>query len=127
MLSALRTTRVADIGLSDQAAGVVVAINTLGCALGSLLGGWLGDQMAARFPDTGRVWVAQASVLSGILLSVVIFTCVRPCPAPSFLPLTPCAQRAACRLSPCWRLPAPLPRPSLLWRPTDPPCGGPYP
>jgi MFS family permease len=53
------------IGLSDAHAALATAMSTVGCALGSVLGGWLGDVAAARDPDVGRVRVAQVRVVVG--------------------------------------------------------------
>jgi hypothetical protein len=39
------------------------------CAQGALLGGFIGDRMARRMPDSGRIFTAQASVASGIPLT----------------------------------------------------------
>ena len=41
------------------------------CA-GGLLGGFIGDAAAARFPDHGRIAVTQVSVVSGVPLSLLL-------------------------------------------------------
>ena len=61
------------VGLSNFNAAVVTTCGIVGNGFGNLLGGWLGDQAARRYPDTGRVRVAQTSVLMGILHTPIIF------------------------------------------------------
>jgi hypothetical protein len=39
------------------------------CPQGALLGGFIGDRMARRLPDSGRIFTAQFSVASGIPLT----------------------------------------------------------
>ena len=41
------------------------------CA-GGLLGGFIGDAAAKRFPDHGRIAVTQVSVVSGVPLSLLL-------------------------------------------------------
>lgn len=60
------------IGMSDAYASLLVSV-FLGCtAFGGLLGGWLGDFAAARYPDYGRIAVCQLSVFAGVPLSLVL-------------------------------------------------------
>ena len=59
---------------------------------GGLLGGFIGDAAAARFPDHGRIAVTQVSVVSGVPLSLLLmkarFSSVRA-------PALACSCRAA--------------------------------
>ncbi len=44
-----------------------------GGGLGGLLGGWIGDRAAARFPDHGRIVATQFSVIVGVPFSLLLF------------------------------------------------------
>lgn len=57
------------IGMSDFSASMLVSLFFGAVALGNLLGGWVGDRAASRFPNTGRIAVTQFSVFIGIPLS----------------------------------------------------------
>lgn len=57
------------IGMSDLSASMLVSLFFGAVALGNLLGGWVGDRAASRFPNTGRIAVTQFSVFIGIPLS----------------------------------------------------------
>eukprot|EP00270_Netrium_digitus_P010480 TRINITY_DN3257_c1_g1_i1.p1 TRINITY_DN3257_c1_g1~~TRINITY_DN3257_c1_g1_i1.p1 ORF type:complete len:399 (+),score=62.68 TRINITY_DN3257_c1_g1_i1:33-1199(+) len=60
------------IGFSHNAAAFLMAIFSVGCAGGALLGGWLGDQAARRLPNAGRILCAQFSAFAGIPFSWVL-------------------------------------------------------
>ena len=57
------------IGMSDFNASMLVSLFFGAVALGNLLGGWVGDKAASRFPNAGRIAVTQFSVFIGIPLS----------------------------------------------------------
>ena len=57
------------IGMSDFSASLLVSLFFGAVALGNLLGGWVGDKAASRFPNAGRIAVTQFSVFIGIPLS----------------------------------------------------------
>ncbi|KAL3131696.1 hypothetical protein ABBQ38_007988 [Trebouxia sp. C0009 RCD-2024] len=57
------------IGMSDFSASMLVSLFFGAVALGNLLGGWVGDRAASRFPNGGRIAVTQFSVFIGIPLS----------------------------------------------------------
>ena len=59
-------------GMSDLSASMLVALFYGAVALGNLLGGWVGDRAASKFPNTGRIAVTQFSVFIGIPLSWLI-------------------------------------------------------
>lgn len=44
-----------------------------GGGLGGLMGGWIGDRAAARFPDHGRIVATQFSVIVGVPFSLLLF------------------------------------------------------
>ena len=67
--------------------GTVVAflfvLRSVGGAAGTLFGGWFGDYMHARYPDHGRVFVAQMTVFLGIPAMVTVLHAI-PQDASSF-------------------------------------------
>ncbi|KAF6251986.1 hypothetical protein COO60DRAFT_1555686 [Scenedesmus sp. NREL 46B-D3] len=56
-------------GFSDSTASLLVATFGAGVAGGALLGGAVGDRMAQRLPNNGRIFTAQISVFCGIPLT----------------------------------------------------------
>jgi len=58
--------------LSDSAAGIIASAMVFGSFFGNTIGGHLGDYMDAKWHRHGRVVVAQASVLMGLLLMMAI-------------------------------------------------------
>lgn len=61
------------LGMSDAAASGLVATYLVGGGFGGLLGGWVGDFAAKKFPDHGRVAATQFSVAMGIPFTIIIF------------------------------------------------------
>jgi hypothetical protein len=61
------------LGFSDVKASLMRAIFYVGTSCGTLLGGILGDIASTLFPDSGRILVAQTSVVSGLPLSILLF------------------------------------------------------
>ena len=55
-------------GFGSATAAAIAATFGAGVAGGALLGGFIGDRMARRLPDSGRILTAQASVAAGIPL-----------------------------------------------------------
>lgn len=49
------------LGFSDLAASSLIVVFGAGCAMGGLLGGSLGDAMARRLPNNGRILTCQLS------------------------------------------------------------------
>ncbi|KAK9902677.1 hypothetical protein WJX75_002341 [Coccomyxa subellipsoidea] len=60
------------LGFSDFAASLLMAVFAGGCAVGSLIGGSLGDYCARVWPERGRIMAAQFSVACGLPLSVLL-------------------------------------------------------
>lgn len=58
------------MGFSSGGASSLVAIFTFGCALGGIIGGFLGDYAAKKSENHGRIIVGQASILFGLPLTV---------------------------------------------------------
>jgi len=67
-------------GLGSYQAAFVSTLGRATQGLGQLLGGYVGDVSAARWPHHGRPLVAQISVLSGIPLAWIIFQTINPSP-----------------------------------------------
>ncbi|CAN6181783.1 unnamed protein product [Urochloa humidicola] len=67
------------VGLSQWETTVVVGLNCLSVGLGSLLAGFARDLAARRFPDAGRVAMAQASNSSTVPLAAFLLLLARCC------------------------------------------------
>lgn len=61
------------MGMSNAAASSLVATYLLGGGLGGLLGGWIGDRAAGRWPDHGRISATQFSVIVGVPFALLLF------------------------------------------------------
>lgn len=61
------------LGMSDAQASFLVALFLAGTAFGGLLGGFVGDAAAKRFPMHGRIAVTQFSVGIGIPFACLVF------------------------------------------------------
>ncbi len=59
-------------GYSDWHASLLVAMFGLSTAIGSFVGGFLGDVASVNDSDTGRINVAQFSTVLGLVLSIVL-------------------------------------------------------
>ena len=71
-----------------------------GGGLGGLLGGWIGDCAARRFPDHGRIVATQFSVIVGVPFALLLFKVgPRLARAPGTPPPT---SRHTCLLSAAW-------------------------
>ncbi|XP_024525802.1 uncharacterized protein LOC9644682 [Selaginella moellendorffii] len=57
------------IGFGHKGAAMLVGLFSMGNAFGALLGGWIGDQAARRYPNSGRIMCAQFSSFMGIPFS----------------------------------------------------------
>mmetsp|Transcript_21506 Transcript_21506/g.51310 ORF Transcript_21506/g.51310 Transcript_21506/m.51310 type:complete len:506 (+) Transcript_21506:414-1931(+) len=60
------------LGFSDWHASILVAMFGLSTAIGSFIGGLLGDIASVASSNNGRIIVAQVSTFCGIVLSVVL-------------------------------------------------------
>mmetsp|Transcript_16591 Transcript_16591/g.43015 ORF Transcript_16591/g.43015 Transcript_16591/m.43015 type:complete len:537 (+) Transcript_16591:330-1940(+) len=60
------------MGFSDWHASLLVATFGMSTAVGSFLGGLIGDIASVTHAENGRIMVAQISTVSGILLSAVL-------------------------------------------------------
>jgi MFS family permease len=62
-----------EIGFDPFLAGIAFSTVAIGAAFGNLFGGWIGDRVAKKYPNRGRIAVAQISVFSGIPMMIIIF------------------------------------------------------
>ena len=60
------------MGMSDFQASMLMSMFLGAYGLGTLIGGWVGDAAACRFPDHGRVAVTQFSEFTRIPISWLI-------------------------------------------------------
>ena len=60
------------IGMSDLHAGMLMSMSLGAYGVGNLIGGWVGDAAASRFPDHGRIAVAQFAEFIRIPISWLI-------------------------------------------------------
>ena len=60
------------MGMSDFDASMLMSLFLGATAVGGLLGGWVGDFAASKFPHHGRIAVTQFSVFTGIPMSWLI-------------------------------------------------------
>lgn len=61
------------LGFSDFHASLIASLFLAGTAVGSQIGGILGDWAAKRSPNHGRILVAQFSVGIGVPMSAVVY------------------------------------------------------
>lgn len=61
------------MGWGDGATSMLMGVFGTTGALGGLLGGWLGDIAAQKYPNHGRVAVCQFSVGVGVPLALIVF------------------------------------------------------
>ena len=61
------------MGIDPFMAGITFAVVAVGAAFGNLFGGFIGDRAAKKWPDKGRIMMAQISVVSGIPMMFILF------------------------------------------------------
>ena len=66
------------VGFTSWQTTVITSLNCLSNGLGSVLAGFAGDVAARRFPDAGRVALAQASNASTVPLAALLLLLARP-------------------------------------------------
>ncbi|CAA7027163.1 unnamed protein product [Microthlaspi erraticum] len=60
------------IGFSHKKTAVLVTLFTISCSLGGLFGGYMGDKLAKKFPNAGRILLSQISSGSAIPLAAIL-------------------------------------------------------
>mmetsp|Transcript_31529 Transcript_31529/g.50716 ORF Transcript_31529/g.50716 Transcript_31529/m.50716 type:complete len:497 (+) Transcript_31529:44-1534(+) len=61
------------IGIPDTICGLIIAMRTIGDAIGGVLGGLIGDALAVRDPDYGRTCAAMFSVVMSLPFIYAVF------------------------------------------------------
>lgn len=74
MASFLITWLVNDRGIPTESATLVFAGIVVGTALSNIIGGYLGDWAEQINPKYGRTFIGQVSIISGIPLTIILFT-----------------------------------------------------
>ncbi|KAG9440911.1 hypothetical protein H6P81_021076 [Aristolochia fimbriata] len=64
------------IGFDHNSSAILLSLFAIGCALGSLLGGLIADQISKIHPNAGRVMCAQFSAFMGIPFSWFLLTVI---------------------------------------------------
>lgn len=65
---------------------LVQALFLAGTAAGGLIGGWVGDVAARRYPNHGRIFVTQFSIIICVPFSLLVLKVAAPFPHPQTLP-----------------------------------------
>ncbi|CAL5074583.1 unnamed protein product [Urochloa decumbens] len=60
------------VGFSHGDTAFLMTVFWVASSLGGLLGGWMGDALAVRFPDAGRIVLSQVSAGSAVPLAAVL-------------------------------------------------------
>jgi len=60
------------LGMSDFSAALLYALFLAGTAAGGLIGGWVGDVAARRYPNHGRIFVTQFSIIACVPFSLLV-------------------------------------------------------
>jgi MFS family permease len=60
------------VGFTHWQTTAITNLNVLAGALGALFSGYIGDPMARRFPNAGRIALAQVSTASTIPIAAVL-------------------------------------------------------
>lgn len=72
------------IGFSHKKTAVLVTLFTISCSLGGLFGGYMGDTLAKKFPNGGRIFLSQVSSGSAIPLAAILLIGLPDDPSTAF-------------------------------------------
>lgn len=72
------------IGFSHKTTAVLVTLFTISCSIGHLFGGYMGDTLAKKFPNTGRILLSQISSGSAIPLAAILLIGLPDDPSTAF-------------------------------------------
>ncbi|KAF6149148.1 hypothetical protein GIB67_026004 [Kingdonia uniflora] len=73
------------IGFSHKETAFLMAIFVVANSLGGLFGGMMGDNLAKRFPNSGRIFLAQISSGSAIPLAAILMLVLPDDPSSGFM------------------------------------------
>ncbi|CAM6087698.1 unnamed protein product [Calypogeia fissa] len=88
------------VGFSHDVTAILMGCFVVASSLGNLLGGFLGDYLSTRLPNTGRIMLSQISAGSGIPLGAILLLALPSDPS------TPVLHGAALFLMISWNGPA---------------------
>ncbi|CAN8299006.1 unnamed protein product [Cochlearia groenlandica] len=72
------------IGFSHKTTAVLITLFTVSCSIGHLFGGYMGDTLAKKFPNTGRILLSQISSGSAIPLAAILLIALPDDPTTAF-------------------------------------------
>ncbi|KDO56601.1 hypothetical protein CISIN_1g037387mg [Citrus sinensis] len=72
-------------GFSHGSTAFLLTLFTIAGSLGGLFGGWMGDTLAKRLPNSGRIILAQISFGSGIPIAAVLLLFLPDDPSTGFM------------------------------------------
>ncbi|XP_008786124.2 uncharacterized protein LOC103704553 [Phoenix dactylifera] len=64
------------IGFDHNSSAALNSLFAIGCAMGSLMGGFIADRVSKFYPDTGRIMCAQFSAFMGIPFSWIVLAVI---------------------------------------------------
>ncbi|KAI9200774.1 hypothetical protein LWI28_013078 [Acer negundo] len=73
------------IGFSHEKTGFLIALFVIAGSLGGLFGGWMGDYLSTRLPNSGRIILAQISSASAIPLAAILLLVLPDDPSSAFM------------------------------------------
>lgn len=72
------------IGFSHKTTAILVTLFTISCSFGGLFGGYMGDTLAKKFPNAGRILLSQISSGSAIPLAAILLIGLPDDPSTAF-------------------------------------------
>ncbi|EOA20504.1 hypothetical protein CARUB_v10000817mg [Capsella rubella] len=72
------------VGFSHKTTAVLVTLFTVSCSIGGLFGGYMGDALAKKFPNAGRIILSQISSGSAIPLAAILLIGLPDDPSTAF-------------------------------------------
>ena len=73
------------LGFSHEKTAFLSTIRVIGVSLGGLFGGWMGDILAKRLPNTGRTILSQICTASAIPLTGILLVLLPDDPSSAFM------------------------------------------
>ncbi|XP_031283080.1 uncharacterized protein LOC116141735 isoform X1 [Pistacia vera] len=73
------------IGFSHKLTAFITTLFVIGCSLGGLFGGKMGDILAKRFPNSGRIVLSQISSGSAIPIAAILLLALPDYPSSAFV------------------------------------------
>ncbi|KAI6692058.1 hypothetical protein NL676_019768 [Syzygium grande] len=73
------------IGFTHSKTAFLMTVFIIGFSLGGLFGGWMGDVLAKRLPNSGRIILSQISAASAIPLAAILLLALPDDPSTAFM------------------------------------------